>query len=135
MLGPWIGYMITQALVEKFTLCLGSSPLDPSKLLLWPVRPIVDPVTDSETMAFQKQNLLITIWNNPASGGPASQLGGFYFLPLASSLPNIGNHYMTERPLCVEFSTYNQQYSHIKPLLAGCILFNNMTGEVGLNFM
>ena len=133
MLGPWIGSLkhwkrnipcvsAPPHLILPSSFYGLSGPLSTLSLIL-------------KQWLFKMQNLLITIWNNPASGGPASQLGGFYFLPLASSLPNIGNHYMTERPLCVEFSTYNQQYSHIKPLLAGCILFNNMAGEVGLNFM
>ena len=34
--------------IVENTLCLGSSPLGPSKLRLWPVRPIADPVNDSE---------------------------------------------------------------------------------------
>ena len=113
MLGPWIGYMITEALVEKFTLCLGSSPLDPSKLLLWPVRPIVDPVTDSETMAFQKQNLLITIWNNPASTASPSQLGAFCFLPLGSSLPTFGNHFSINSSFKMFQSSLDPDYGRV----------------------
>ena len=74
------------------TLCRGSSPLEPSKLRLCPVRPIADPVNDSETVVFKKRCFLITIWNNPASGASTSQLGAFCFLPLGSSLPNIINH-------------------------------------------